>query len=103
MRRFLSAITIGLVGLSLFLSDTTRAASSSIVISEFRVRGPNGDNDEFIELYNLSSAPVNIGGWKISGSNNTGGTSVRAMIPASTTLAPGCHFLLTNSGTSGGP
>src|SRR5215471_15031349 len=50
------------------------AASSSIVISEFRVRGPNGGSDEFIELYNLSSAPVNIGGWKIKGSNNAGTT-----------------------------
>src|SRR5215203_1646924 len=41
------------------------AVSTDIVISEFRTRGPNGGNDEFIDLYNLSSAAVDISGWKI--------------------------------------
>lgn len=79
------------------------AVSSTVVISEFRVRGPNGGSDEFIELYNLSSAPVSIGGWKIKGSNNTAGTSVRATIASGAVLNPGCFYLLTNSSTSGGP
>ncbi len=75
------------------------AASTNIVISEFRVRGPNGGNDEFIELFNLSASSVNIGGWKIKGSNNTGGgtTTPRATILANTILNPGCYYLLTNS------
>ncbi len=30
------------------------SVSTTIVISEFRTRGPSGANDEFIELYNLS-------------------------------------------------
>jgi predicted extracellular nuclease len=77
------------------------AASNSVVISEFRVRGPQGGNDEFIELYNLSSSPVNIGGWKVNGSNNAGTTSTRATIPANIVVNPGCHYLLTNSGSSG--
>ena len=75
--------------------------STTVVISEFRVRGPNGGNDEFVELYNLSSSPVAIGGWKIVGSNSSGTTSVRATITAGTTLNPGCHYLLTNSAASG--
>ncbi|MBM3135995.1 MAG: lamin tail domain-containing protein, partial [Chloroflexi bacterium] len=89
----------------LFLAGlpSARAVSTTLVISEFRVRGPNGGNDEFIELYNLSTAPVNIGGWKVKGSNNAGSTSVRATIPTGTILNPGCHYLLTNSSTSGGP
>jgi predicted extracellular nuclease len=79
------------------------AVSSTIVISEFRVRGPNGGSDEFVELYNLSPVAVNIGGWKIKGSNNAGTTSTRATITAGTTLNSGCHYLITNSSTSGGP
>src|SRR5687767_1502859 len=79
------------------------ATSSTVVISEFRVRGPNGGNDEFIELYNLSSAPVDMSGWKVRGSNATGGISDRATVPAGTVLGPGCFYLLTNVGTSGGP
>jgi predicted extracellular nuclease len=80
-----------------------QAISTNIVISEFRVRGPNGGSDEFIELYNLSSSPVNIGGWKINGSNNAGSTSTRVTISSGVTLNPGCHYLVTNSSTSGGP
>ena len=29
-----------------------------MVISEFRVRGPNGGNDEFVELYNNTDAAI---------------------------------------------
>lgn len=47
--------------------SAVRASSSSVVISEFRTRGPNGGNDEFIELYNGSSSPVAIGGWEVKG------------------------------------
>lgn len=33
-----------------------------VIISEFRLRGPNGGNDEFIELLNTSKVSVNISG-----------------------------------------
>src|SRR5215216_3689562 len=82
---------------------SVRGASSTVVISEFRVRGPNGGNDEFVELYNLSSSPVDISSWKIKGSNSSGTVSVRATIPALTILNAGCHYLVTNIGTSGCP
>src|SRR5215510_6617240 len=96
-------VVLGVFAFMAFLSFSSRvqAVSTNVVISEFRVRGPNGGNDEFIELYNLSGAPVAIGGWKIRGSNNTAGVSDRATITAGTTLQPGCHYLLTNSAASG--
>jgi predicted extracellular nuclease len=94
------AFTLGLIPLQY---STAAAGSSSVVISEFRVRGPNGGNDEFIELYNLSTAPVDIGGWKINGSNNAGATTTRAVITSGVTLGSGCHYLLTDSGATGGP
>jgi hypothetical protein len=76
-------------------------AGSTVVISEFRSRGPLGGNDEFVELFNASAAPVDISGWKISGSNNAGTIGDRATIPASTTLRPGCFFLAVNTAASG--
>lgn len=79
------------------------AISTTIVISEFRVRGPNGGSDEFVELYNASTSPVDISGWKLRGSNAAGTVGTRVTINAGVTLAPGCHYLLTNSSTSGGP
>ena len=85
------------------LTPRALAVSTSVVISEFRTRGPNGGNDEFIELYNLSSSTVDLSGWKINGSNSTGSISTRATIPSATTLGAGCRYLVTNSTTSGGP
>jgi predicted extracellular nuclease len=82
---------------------TARAASNTVVISEFRVRGPNGAADEFVELYNLSASTVDISGWLLKGSNNAGTVSTRATIPAGTSIGAGCHYLITNSSASGGP
>src|SRR5215211_2968862 len=80
-------ITISIVILTVFafiqwldFSPRVQAVSTNVVISEFRVRGPNGAADEFVELYNLSGAPVVIGGWKIRGSNSAAGTGDRATI-----------------------
>jgi hypothetical protein len=78
-----------------------KAISTTVVISEFRVRGPSGGNDEFIELHNLSTSAVAIGGWKIKGSNNAGTNSTRATVPAGVVLNPGCYFLATNTAASG--
>ena len=75
----------------------TAASAQGVVISEFRTRGPLGGNDEFIELYNATGADVDIGGWLVRGSNNAGTVSTRATIPSPTTLAAGCHYLLTNA------
>src|SRR4030095_13591862 len=76
-------------------------SAASVVISEFRPRGPVGGNDEFVELFNPTAAAVDISGWKIWGSNNAGTTSARATIPLSTTLGPGCYYLATNTAASG--
>src|SRR5687768_5196564 len=81
----------------------TEAASVSVVISEFRTRGPNGAADEFVELYNLSTAPVNIGGWRINGSNASAFVGPRATIPAGVSIPARGHYLITNSSASGGP
>ena len=93
-------------GVSLFVQQMyfprkVQAVSATVVISEFRVRGPSGGNDEFVELYNLSNSPINIGGWKINGSNNAAGTSTRLTITAGTTIPAKGHFLATNSAASG--
>ena len=82
-------------------SFRVQAVSTNVVISEFRVRGPQGGNDEFIELYNLSGAPVAIGGWNIRGSNNAAGVSIRATITAGTVIQPGCRYFLTNAAAGG--
>lgn len=76
-------------------------ALAQVVISEFRTRGPNGGNDEFVEIWNTTAAAVNIGGWKLNGSNNAGTTGTRATVPANVMIGPGCYYLFTNAATAG--
>src|SRR3954468_19436131 len=93
--------TAGLLALAVPALPPPAAASSSIVISELRVRGPAGGNDELIELYNPTAAAVDVGGWTINGSNNAGTIGVRSTLPTGTTIGAGCHYLLAN-GLAGG-
>src|SRR5204863_6060450 len=74
-----------------------------VLISEFRVRGPNGGNDEFIELYNPGLSAVDISGWKVNGSNNGTSVSTRFTMTLGTIIPPHGHFLATNSNPSAGP
>jgi hypothetical protein len=102
MRSILRIILPSVALLSL-LAGSAAAVSTTIVISEFRTRGPVGGSDEFVEIFNVSAAPVIIGGWTLRGSNNAGTTGIRATVPAGTVVPPGCYYLFTNSSTSGGP
>src|SRR5205807_5663862 len=80
---------------------TVEPATGQLLISEFRTRGPSGASDEFVEIYNPTTSTLTIGGLKIRASNNAGTVSDRLTITASTTLGPGCHYLLANSSASG--
>jgi len=77
------------------------ALATDLTISNFRVRGPAGGNDEFVELHNGSGAPMDVGGFALLASNASGTIGTRATLPAGTTIAPGCYLLLTNTASSG--
>jgi hypothetical protein len=99
IRPCLLIITAFICGIIFSLPQTAFAQSCAVCISEFRVNGPAGGNDEFVELYNGGSSAVNITGWKINGSNNAASTGLRATI-GTVTLQPGQHYLLTGSAYS---
>src|SRR3954462_12514204 len=96
-------VLLAALAAALAVTSVSSAASADVVISELRVRGPSGGSDEFVELYNPSSAAVDVGGWKLNGSNASSTTSTRATIPTGTSIPAHGHFLFTNSSTSGGP
>ena len=79
----------------LFASATETAAQ--LIISEFRVRGPNGANDEFIELYNNSGADHTVAGggtgYAVAASNGV----ARCVIPDGTVIPNRGHYLCVNS------
>lgn len=79
-----------------------RAISTTIVIHEFRTRGPAGEGDDFIELVNRSDENVSIAGWQVVAAKT------RSAMPAATVvifndvvLYPGSHYLITGPAYSG--
>jgi MYXO-CTERM domain-containing protein len=99
MRRLLASAFVLLT--VLFVPAAALAASTTIVISEFRTRGPNGANDEFVELFNVSAATVNIGGYTLMASDSNGVTTVLAQAPPTFTLLSKHFYLFVNVGTQG--
>jgi hypothetical protein len=75
-----------------------QANASSLVISEFRVRGPSGANDEFVEIMNATGADHTVAGggtgYAIAASDGT----ARCVIPNGTVIPNKGHWLCVNSG-----
>lgn len=74
------------------------ATAGQLVISEFRVRGPSGAQDEFIEIYNASGADHTVTaasgtGYGVAASDGT----TRCSIPNGTVIPHRGHYLCTNS------
>lgn len=71
-----------------------------LIISEFRLNGTNGANDEFIEIYNASDAPHTINSSDGSGTGYAVAASdgvVRFTIPQNTVIPARGHYLGCNS------
>ena len=72
---------------------------TSLIISEFRLRGPNGSTDEFIEIYNNSNNAINVQandgstGYAVAASDGL----ARFVIPNGTIIPARGHFLGVNN------
>lgn len=72
--------------------------AGQLIISEFRVRGPNGANDEFIELYNASGADLTVASVSGSGLGVAASDGVtRCSVPNGTVIPNRGHYLCVNS------
>ncbi|PXV58278.1 hypothetical protein SAMN04487785_105159 [Dyella jiangningensis] len=85
----------------IILLSATSAQAADLSISQFRVRGPAGGNDEFVELFNSGTKALDLSGYKFNASNASGTVGTRLTLPSGTSIASGCYLLLTN-GASGG-
>ena len=105
MPRTLRAVFLTVIAV---LAAATPAAAghalATVVISEFRTRGPAGGNDEFVELRNRSAAPdrhLRLRCCRAARSGTPGDPSNRATVPAGVTLAPGQSYLFANDAAAG--
>jgi hypothetical protein len=93
--------TDGLATGTATLTVTAAGTSASVLeINEVRLTGPVLDpSDVYVELYNSSSAPVNIGGWSLNwktASGVTGSTVLADPSLAGGVIPAGGHYLLAD-------
>jgi hypothetical protein len=91
-------------------STAAPSTSGNLIISEFRLRGPQGAADEFVELYNPGTSAVivnttdNSDGWSLAYSTTAGVVTGVAVIPNGTVIPAKGHFLIArNQDTANGP
>ena len=74
------------------------ATAGQLLVSEFRLRGPSGANDEYIEIYNNTGATHTVSaasgsGYGVAASDGT----TRCSMPNGTVIPAGGHYLCVNS------
>ncbi|PYS71897.1 MAG: hypothetical protein DMF69_09120 [Acidobacteria bacterium] len=84
-----------MLGVGLF--SVVVPAPSPIIISEFRLRGPSGPGDEFVELYNNSGASHTVAGGGTGYAVVASDGTARCVIPNGTVIPNRGHYLCTNS------
>lgn len=96
--KVVSLIAIATASVFLFV-NIGQTAGSPLIISEFRFRGPNGANDEFVEIYNTSDAEHVVtssdgsAGYALAAADGV----IRFVIPNGTVIQPGGHYLGVNT------
>ncbi len=90
------------------LAATAAPASTTVVISQVYTAGGNSGstfNADYVELFNLSSAPVSITGWALQYFSATASATASPTITkltANITLQPGQHYLVEATPGSAG-
>ncbi|MDT5156998.1 MAG: hypothetical protein QOH51_1355 [Acidobacteriota bacterium] len=80
-------------------NDDAPVSAGQLIISEFRLRGPSGVNDEFIEIYNNTNSPHTVGATDASAGYGVAASDgvLRCTIPNGTVIPAHGHFLCVNS------
>ncbi len=94
MNRAIRLLIVGLVFIAA-ASTVPRAVSPDVVISQVYGGGGNAGatyTNDFVELYNRGSAPVDITGWTVQYASSTGATWQTT--PLAGSISPGKYFLV---------
>ncbi|MCA1613221.1 MAG: hypothetical protein LC800_03485 [Acidobacteria bacterium] len=97
---------------SFYAVTQAAAPAGELLISEFRIDGPGGAADEFVELYNNTDQPVVVSttdgsaGWRVvaflSNGNPPAVAQTVCTVPAGANIPARGHFLCTTSPAGGG-
>src|SRR5512135_2395542 len=108
MNKYLSKIFSAIAVLALMLMalpmQSAQAVSQDIVISQVYGGGGNSGatlKNDFIELYNLGSVPVDVTGWTVQ-YGSSGGTTWTNRTTLAGTIQPGHYSLIQEAAGTGG-
>src|SRR5689334_21219491 len=90
-------VSVICAGLMTMVLGIAQIAAGQLVISEFRVRGPNGANDEFIEIANNSGADHTVAGGGTGYGVAASDGVARCVIPNGTVIPNRGHYLCVKS------
>jgi predicted extracellular nuclease/2',3'-cyclic-nucleotide 2'-phosphodiesterase (5'-nucleotidase family) len=101
-----AAALVGLVSTTLALgfSAPAQAATSHLVISEAYGGGGNSGatyKNDYIELYNPTSSPIDVSGWSVQ-YRNAAGTVAIQVTPLSGSVPAGGYYLVQEAAGAGG-
>ncbi|GGS49022.1 hypothetical protein GCM10010156_04600 [Planobispora rosea] len=101
-----AAVGVTAAGVAALTSTPALAAPGTVVISQVYGGGGNSGapfTNDFVELFNRSSAPVTLDGWSVQYGSATGtGTFAANTAALSGTLAPGQYHLVQLAGGANG-
>ncbi len=85
------------------LRDTGRPTDEGVLVSELAPAGPASDADDFVELRNYGSDPIDLGGWELYRCTATGRVTAesRQLVLPATVLRPGEEFVIGGPDFSG--
>ncbi|WP_295686422.1 lamin tail domain-containing protein [uncultured Nevskia sp.] len=100
MKQVVVSAALAALLLSSFPPAAQAQDASGVVISQFASRGPGGPNDDFIELFNAGTTPVDLNGWSVRScfGSTTATFIAQGTIEGSFILPPRGYFLLGGSG-----
>ncbi|MBI5945646.1 MAG: ExeM/NucH family extracellular endonuclease [Chloroflexi bacterium] len=97
------AVLAALVGSTAGGIHQARAVSSNIVITQIYGGGGNAGStytNDYIEIFNLGTTPVNLAGWSVQYAGATAATWSKTDLTG--TIQPGQYFLIQEAAGSGG-
>lgn len=109
-KRSISVLVAGAVALVIGAALIPAVADAASAVRISQVYGGGGGSsgyyvDDYVELFNNSGSPVNIGGWALMYGSATGtsfgSTSGNASLIPANTMIPACGYFLIRVGTTG--
>jgi cysteine-rich repeat protein len=96
--RFLFVLILSGLGLFVLAPNKLMAFNSNVVINEVQINGTGGTQEDFIELYNPSTSPFNLNGYRLVKRTKTGtsDTSIKSWTSDDFILAND-YYLWANS------